>query len=254
MGKPSWDDDGVSDGPSSMDVLLQWLEAPGNAARWLKSAGKGDGSRLEMTYEISDRLLGHGINYRTIGSINARLWTLENQLQNAERWLRSRGLRHYNASKMTEREVLHMCPYYPEIEPLLRPMRSAAISVSEGAPTAALVFQTDCREDEDVGSNAGVGFRSSDEEEDELAKVGFKRGGCLELHDEEPKRARVEHQLQGGAKCVALLKAEPDERREFFKLELQVKRDQAILVRAKARKELLDMGVSTDDVNRLMPL
>lgn len=56
------------------------------------------------------------------------------------------------------------------------------------------------------------------------------------------------------AEAVIALKAEPEERREFFKLELQVKRDQAICVRAKARKELFDMGMSSEDVDRLLPL
>lgn len=72
------------------------------------------------------------------------------------------------------------------------------------------------------------------------------------------KRIRVEPQSREvkteDTKCVAVLEAEPDERCEFFELELQVKRDHAICVRAKVRKELLDLGVPLDAVDRLLPL
>ncbi|KAG3108408.1 hypothetical protein PI124_g7453 [Phytophthora idaei] len=51
-----------------------------------------------------------------------------------------------------------------------------------------------------------------------------------------------------------LLEAETAVRRELFKIELQAKRDEAICVRVKSRKELLDLGVTSEEVDRLMPL
>lgn len=58
----------------------------------------------------------------------------------------------------------------------------------------------------------------------------------------------------GAAEHLSLLEAENDVRHELLKLELQAKRDEAICVRVKARKELLALGVSIEDVDRLMPL
>ncbi|EGZ20910.1 hypothetical protein PHYSODRAFT_497127, partial [Phytophthora sojae] len=79
MKQRSWDADGVDGGPSSMEVLLEWLSTSRNAARWRRSAGKADGSRAEMTHEIYDMLRSYDIDHRTPCSVRSRLWTLERQ-------------------------------------------------------------------------------------------------------------------------------------------------------------------------------
>ncbi|GMF12395.1 unnamed protein product [Phytophthora lilii] len=248
----SWDDDGVGGGPSSMEVLLKWLSMSGNAMRWRRSAGKGDGSRIEMTNEIYDMLLSYGIYYRSLGGIGSKLWLLEHQLDQAENWLKSRGLRHFDVSRKTEDAVLHMCPYYPEIKPLLRPKRAAPIEpVARATSYSSEESDTDARDD--------AGCYSSSDDDVELPKVGSKRpAGGPHAPDQDNKRARLQDQLDKvkleDTKCVAVLEAEPNERREFFKLELQIKRDQAILVRAKARKEMMDIGIPLNEINRLLPL
>ncbi|KAG6617761.1 uncharacterized protein IUM83_09594 [Phytophthora cinnamomi] len=256
MRQRNWESDGVGGGPSSMEVLLEWLSMAGNAARWRRSAGKGDGSRSEITHEICDVLLSYDIDYRTPSSIGARLWALERQLDEADEWLKRRGLRNYDVSRRTEDAVLQMCPYYPEIKPLLRPMQPA--SAARPRVNRFTIYSND------KGSAGDMEYHSSsssDDDEEELPKVGTKREasfGPHALHPEDSKRARIDQTLQTvkleDTKCVAVLEADPDERREFFKLELQVKRDEAILMRAKARKEMLDLGVPLHDINRLLPL
>ncbi|KAG7393340.1 hypothetical protein PHYPSEUDO_009544 [Phytophthora pseudosyringae] len=256
---PSWDADGVDDGPSSMDVLIQWLEVPGNAARWLEPKREGDGSRMEMAYEVYDQLLAHGINYRKVASINTKLCKLEHQLQNAECWLKTKGLRHYDASKKSEREVLQRCPYYPVLKSLLRPKRSAAVVAEVAiAVIAARTGRANCEENSSTDASSDVENLSSSDTDEEQPNVGFKRERSHAFHDEVVKHAGVEHKLQKimleGTNWEPQLKLEPDERREFLKLDLQVKRDEAIVVRAKARRELLDLSVPLADVDRLLPL
>ncbi|KAE9013331.1 hypothetical protein PR001_g14140 [Phytophthora rubi] len=239
MGNPGWDEDG---GPSSMEVLLDWLRAGDNAQRWMDSAGKIDGSRLELTHEIHDFMRKYGINYRTPSSIRIRVLTLEHQLHHAETWMRSRGLRRHDASEKTEQTVLQMCPYYAEIKSLLRTKKP-----SSETPRA----HQESYYQEEVAST------EEEPEVDESGGSSRKRGSIGECPDVS-KRMRIEPQLQHvqaeGSSAVVLLEAEPDERREFFELELQVKRDHAICVRAKARNELLELGVPLDDVDRLLPL
>jgi hypothetical protein len=254
MRNRNWDEDRVGGGPSSIEVLLEWLEMDGNAARWQRSAGKGKGARIGMVDEVLDLLLSYGINHRTAGGISARLYLLEHQLEQADVWLQSRGLRNYDVSRKTEDAVLRICPYYPELKPLFRSMRPAPVA-KQVEPSVRRRSHSAVSEAE---STRGFEYPSSSDD-DEMPKGGTARGGVGGPHAlPEAKRARVEDKLEKvkleDTKCVAILEAEPDERREFFRLELQVKRDEAILVRAKARKELLDMGVAAADVDRLLPL
>lgn len=238
-----------------MEVLLEWLSTSRNAARWRRSAGKADGSRAEMTHEIYDMLRSYDIDHRTPCSVRSRLWTLERQLDEADEWLKSRELRNYDVSRRTEDAVLQMCPYYPEVKPLLRP--------AQPAPAAQLARPRAYSSEDDNGGDAGYhssNSSSTSSDEVELPNVGYKREasyGPHVLHPEGPKRARIDDTLTKvkveDTKCVAVLEAEPEECREFFKLELQVKRDEAIVARAKARKEMMDMGVPLADIDRLLP-
>ncbi|KAG6617754.1 uncharacterized protein IUM83_09593 [Phytophthora cinnamomi] len=245
MRNPGWDEDGVADGPSSMEVLLRWLRTGSNAERWVDSAGKMDGSRMELAYEAQDFMGLYGISYRTPHGIRARLLALEKGLRSAEVWMKSRGLRHHDVSEKTERAVLQMCPHYVEIKSLLRPTKRLSSDALRGPNYC---YQ------EDVASTEGeTEGHSSDDAGGSLGKRG-RPERCIDVS----KRARVETQLKHmkaeRASCVAVLEPEPDERREFFQLELQVKRDNAVCVRAKARKELLDLGVPPEHVDRLLPL
>jgi hypothetical protein len=220
-----WDSDGVNGRLSSLDVLLKWILTPGNAPRWLQAARK-TGSRLVLGNEIYDLLLIHGITHRTPRGAVGKLLLLEEQFDKAANWLTRNGIQHFKDSAKAELMVLQLCPLYAKIEPLLR---SALYSAASARCQTRRSISTEVR------------FKP-------VAEPAAQS-------PTEFKRRRIEHQANAEhIRPVAILRADPDERREFFKLELQVKRDEAVLVRAKARKELQDMGLSMDDINRLLPL
>ncbi|KAJ8554591.1 hypothetical protein ON010_g9889 [Phytophthora cinnamomi] len=227
--RTKWGSDGVDGRPSSLDVLLKWVSTPGNAARWQEAVKRADGSRLVLVTEIYDSLLTHGITHRTLRATDSKLYSLERHFDEAENWLKERGLCQFKETKEAERMVMQICPVYAKIELLLRSARRAALFVRTR-----------------TSSNTVIDIR-------------FKKTASKAAELPGTKRTRVEGPRDSLQRANAVgrpvvLKAEPGERREFFKLELQVKRDQAICVRAKIRKEMLEVGVSREDVDRLLPL
>ncbi|GMF12393.1 unnamed protein product [Phytophthora lilii] len=91
-------------------------------------------------------------------------------------------------------------------------------------------------------------------------KVGLKRVAPRSIDQSTArKRLRFEHSesnkmYHDHTERADLVDAESDVRRELLRLEVQVKRDEAICVRVKARSELLALGVSSTVVDRLLPL
>ncbi|KAJ8554592.1 hypothetical protein ON010_g9888 [Phytophthora cinnamomi] len=184
---------------------------------------------MALASEVYDLLLVHSITYRSRAAVIRKLHWLEEQFDRAEGWLKRTGIQDFNDSSESEDMLLSMCPVYPTIAHVLRSARRSVANTSSQASR---------------NTSVGASFRQATQKS---AAARTKRSY--------PKRPSSHPQLDSvGAKGVAILKAEPEERREFFKLELQVKRDQAICVRAKARKELFDMGMSPEDVDRLLPL
>ncbi|GMF12394.1 unnamed protein product [Phytophthora lilii] len=220
--------------PSSLDVLLQWVTVPGNAARWQEAVRKSDGSRQVLANEIYDLLLVNGINHRTPRGAESKLRALEGQFDTVQKWLKDEAFSHYKVTKEVRNSVLRVCPVYPKIDPLLRSARQSAVGIRTRAS---------------CGTDADIRFRHDNHE-----PAGTESSGTKRIQIEQPTRFSPLTEDARDTKVVANLQAEPNECREFFKLELQVKRDQAICARAKARKELLDIGMSRDDVDRLLPL
>ncbi|KAE9004390.1 hypothetical protein PF005_g13611 [Phytophthora fragariae] len=225
-----WDSDAADGRPSSLDVLVEWLVAPGNAERWCAASGKRDGSQVVLASEVYDLLLVHGITYRSHRAITGKLHYLEEHFDKAEDWLRRAEIQRFDDSIEAERTVLQMCPVYPKIAPVLQSARRS-VATASSRPSR--------RASEDMN------YRQATQKSVAPGAKWTPRKRALSS----PQPAE-----EVDVKRMVFLKAEPEERREFFKLELQVKRDQAICVRAKARKELFDMGMSPEDVDRLLPL
>ncbi|KAG1687984.1 hypothetical protein DVH05_004503 [Phytophthora capsici] len=219
-----WDSDGGDGRPSSLNVLLKWVLTPGNAGRWQEAVRKADGSRWELASEIYDLLLIHGIPYRSRESVESKLRLLEEQFDKATNWLIKRGIDHYQDTAEAESIVVHLCPVYATIEPALRSSQLPGRRSNSS-------MEIDIR------------FKPAAQPRQVPSLSGSKR-----VRNERPD-ADVRN-----LKRVLVLEANREERQEFFKLELQVKRDEALLVRARARKELLDMGLPNNEVDRLMPL
>ncbi|KAG7393337.1 hypothetical protein PHYPSEUDO_009541 [Phytophthora pseudosyringae] len=237
-----WDEDGVGGSASSMAVLLQWLSEPGNAECWQRSSGKREETRRILVKEIHESLLAHGIKHRTRGSVDIQICELMHSFEKVERWLQRKGLRHLEPNSRAEHKVVKACPYYRELSHVLNSSRSAADASS----------QTHRRYEVSTGTAKDVGY--SDEDEAGLPDIDSKRVPS----SDKGKRAGMEHDYDhvemGDADRTRLLEAEKAVRRELFKVELQSKSDEAICVRVKSRMELLDLGISIDEVDRLMPL
>jgi hypothetical protein len=228
-----------------MTVLLQWLSTPGNMGSWRESAFTRNGSRSMLINEIYELLVANGITHRSPGSIDTKIWGLLHSFEKVEHWLQRKGLRRYDSDSRTKRKVLKACPNYPQLASLLRraPSTRAAISRSQ-------------REVEDAAEmTVTVEYSDNDDDADdvEVVDIDTKRtpdGGKCKVS----KRIRMESRGLDHTEEGSLLEAEKNVRRELFKLELQAKRDEAICVRVKSRKELLELGVSFEEVDRLMPL
>ncbi|KAE8896712.1 hypothetical protein PF010_g13264 [Phytophthora fragariae] len=234
-----WDEDGAEGRPSSMDVLLQFLSVPGNAERWLKAAAVRDGTRVALIDDIYESLVDQGITHHTRGNIDVKLWSLLHSFQKVEHWLRKKELRRFDDNDKAKRKVLKACPYYPELVRLLRPTGCASTSKSKA------------HRRDTMSTNDSV--RSDNEPPEVASKRVHTRG-----KSDTTKRTKLDHHSDqvgaGNAQQTSLWEAEEDVRRELYKVELQAKRDEAICVRMKACKELLELGVSVAEVDRLMPL
>ncbi|KAI9299832.1 hypothetical protein BJ944DRAFT_139277, partial [Cunninghamella echinulata] len=88
----SWLKDGVSGGPCSMDILVQWLSVKANFAKW-----RGDESeRTPKKYlleNILDSMRGHGINHRLAKDIASKISTLQSNYRAAREWNDTEGKR-----------------------------------------------------------------------------------------------------------------------------------------------------------------
>ncbi|RLN98977.1 hypothetical protein BBJ28_00000954 [Nothophytophthora sp. Chile5] len=114
-----WDNDGGKPGmASSLDVLLEWLTAPGNYLRWRKE------SRGELCREIMARFLERGINFRQPPGIRNEIRHLEAQYFAAVSWMQAKGIHDAFeggvAAKWVEEGVRHLCPQYRTIAPVFR--------------------------------------------------------------------------------------------------------------------------------------
>ncbi|KAG7393338.1 hypothetical protein PHYPSEUDO_009542 [Phytophthora pseudosyringae] len=223
MGRVRWNSDGIDGGPSSIDVLLQWLSTAGNTARWLEPALAMDGRRTELYNEVCDLLEDNGITHRNPHSVQKKLSRMLDQFGAAE-----------NDDRMTKRKVATICPHFSEIAALLRPLRDTATKTDASSARTTRVEHF-------------LGYRAATNAK--IPRIGSKRMGSSGLHEAEPTtRVRLaNHSSQPRGKeqydeRQSILEDELQTRRELYRLEIQVKRDQAICVRAKARKQLLRLG------------
>jgi len=84
-----WDNDGVNEGPSSLDVLLDWLTSGTNYARW---RGDGDGVTKEvLCSEIQAKLNDVHIFHRQNMDIRSKITDLQTSYNRARDWMENTG-------------------------------------------------------------------------------------------------------------------------------------------------------------------
>lgn len=89
----SWLKDGVNGGPSSMDVLVNWLAVRENYAKWRG----GDNNNTERTpkklllEEIIDQMRQVGIYHRLPKDVASKISTLQSNYRTAREWNETEG-------------------------------------------------------------------------------------------------------------------------------------------------------------------
>ncbi|KAG2774410.1 hypothetical protein PC129_g5419 [Phytophthora cactorum] len=234
-----WDEDAVDGGPSSMELLLVWLRRDNNAARWRQAIER----RMQATIarKVHEFFVDHGITHRTVSGIRSKLWQLGRQVGEADDWLASKGLLHVDGNEKARRTVMRLCPDYLEVAPFLR-FALPRIATSPHVYGCETNHATSRRR---LAKNQ------------KLRRVDGGPGECLERHQTSRRvrtRCHNRHDDNTGIDRGAWQEMELHHRRELLRLELQIKRDQAVSVRVKIRKELLDLDLSLQEINQLLPL
>jgi hypothetical protein len=89
----SWVKDGVN-GPSSMDVLVDWLSYKPNYKRWKQEDYSMDRvPKKELLEEIINRLKSVGIHHRQPKDIASKISTLQSNYKYTKRWSDTEGNR-----------------------------------------------------------------------------------------------------------------------------------------------------------------
>ncbi|RLN98981.1 hypothetical protein BBJ28_00000961 [Nothophytophthora sp. Chile5] len=258
----SWTNDGASPGsPSSLDVLLRWLTMPGNFERYQRLDG-----RAQNMFEIRTILVKEGLQPRSPAAVQVKIWTLVKQFRDAEEWLKNNGLHDFTANAAAKRQVLRLCPHYPQLGPAMQRVLSP--------PDMCQTLNDKSDDDSDTESESAYGTVCQEEPSSE-DEGQFRDSAATQLLKDAAWRALTHARYQRSkrpaedapveeepscckaevreAERVALRNEEQEERRKLFQYELQVKHDEAVCVRALKRQKMLRAGIAREEVDRLLP-
>lgn len=126
-----WDSDNATrGGKTSIGILLDWLTAPGNYARWRDGKSQSGETREMLCTEIKGNMYREGIHHRENANIRTQISELERGFEAARVWLEENGCdpntfeRRADAEgpepemaldggrNRVESHVLRMCRYY----------------------------------------------------------------------------------------------------------------------------------------------
>jgi hypothetical protein len=85
-----WEKDGVNEGPSSMDVLLDWLTTANNYARW-RGDSSGGITKDALCKEILEKLAATGLRHRNKNQVRSKMKDLQQAYNKARDWLACTG-------------------------------------------------------------------------------------------------------------------------------------------------------------------
>ncbi|RLN52789.1 hypothetical protein BBJ29_000745 [Phytophthora kernoviae] len=241
----SWTTDHVeTSGKSSLGVLLDWLAAPNNYTRW-RSSNRSSESRRIVADEIVQLLHSAGLVHRTATQVVAKVTELERSYREAAERLASTKRELEEAQGTPAERNLHRvlerhCRYFALLQPIMKdkavgpqPKKRPLLSTKR---KAMRVQQPPRKTKTRVMESISV---MQLEEEQEDRRIGAVRdlvqpAALRSIQEIDLEKARVELTLR--------------------QLEVQMARDKALVMRTKARSELLEQGVSRGEVDRLMPL
>ncbi|KAE9095301.1 hypothetical protein PF010_g16754 [Phytophthora fragariae] len=173
-----WDSDSVTrGGKTSIGILLEWLAAPGNYARWRDGKSQTGETREALCSEIKNAMRRHGIHHRANANIRTQISELERSFDAARSWLKENELDPYTFKRLAEQHeeenndndddgaivvdaersqaeahVLRVCRYYPTLNEVFGQDDDKGISARRGCQRPFLVKKRKLQgaEDDDV--------------------------------------------------------------------------------------------------------
>ncbi|KAI9604678.1 hypothetical protein KEM48_002433 [Puccinia striiformis f. sp. tritici PST-130] len=115
-----WDKDAVEPGFSSMQILLDWIQEPGNWRSWRGKKGAGV-SKEVLANQILEELAGKGIHHRVPRDIRTKIQELQTSFTSACDWLCNTGQGILakdvaNGTNNIRDGLLKRCKYYYDLE------------------------------------------------------------------------------------------------------------------------------------------
>ncbi|KAL1927401.1 hypothetical protein VTP01DRAFT_4030 [Rhizomucor pusillus] len=135
----SWVKDGVNGGPSSMDILINWLANKANYARWRGSNNDGSAERIPkkiLLEEIISEMQNAGIHHRLPKDVASKISTLQSNYRSAREWYDTDGKKLQQAGAKEDiihEELLKRFPYWDALNEsfgAFRPPPAWAMSIS----------------------------------------------------------------------------------------------------------------------------
>ncbi|CEP17428.1 hypothetical protein [Parasitella parasitica] len=182
----SWLKDGVNGGPSSMDVLVNWLSKKANYAKW-----KGDDCeripKKSLLESIIEQMREVGIYHRLAKDVASKISTLQSNYRLAREWKEVDGKKLLETGATEEsihEELLKRFPYWDALNEVFNSNRTSAWPMSISSIMHA-------SEEEDLFhvKQEEYGF---DEDEDSLASP-VKRRRRLSDSTLQPTRSSVDN-------------------------------------------------------------
>ena len=86
----SWSKDGVSGGPSSLDIIVDWLSTGGNYGKWRGNGADGV-TKKTLAGEVVVKMMESGINHRTAKDVINKISSLQSAYNVARDWRENTG-------------------------------------------------------------------------------------------------------------------------------------------------------------------
>lgn len=84
-----WSKDGINGGPSSLDIIVDWLTTGSNYARW---RGDGEGiTKKTLAGEIIAKMRANGIDHRVAKDVINKIASLQIAYNGARDWKENTG-------------------------------------------------------------------------------------------------------------------------------------------------------------------
>jgi hypothetical protein len=113
-----WNTDGVKDGPSSLQNLLDWLTVEGNYNKYKGGDEHSGIGKKCYAAVIINEMNGKGIIHRKVNDVITKIDNLEKEFKEASDWLANTGQGVTDENNLRE-AVLKRCAHYYELEPVM---------------------------------------------------------------------------------------------------------------------------------------